>query len=550
MKALRRSPRTKKTKSSPAKNNSGNQSIGKVNSQENSRDTGKEISDTNNIQNNTQGHLYIINETFQDNVQEIVSVKNGFNLSVQGQELVVFGSNGSKVQCGLCDRKFTHSHHLNRHFKSDMHLKIVFDLALKGKMKKIPPSRAAENFDLESQKSCTANSDVSTLIQDDNLSESIPNSMHDSISTTITDELKKLFCPLCKVQCYSLENFVKHKAKIKHVKEASKSIPIPQICSNCHKKECVCPQLAELAKSKGTVCSICEKEFSCQSSLRAHIKTHDKSVRHYCFLDRPNCKKGYSSEKNLHFHQMVKHPHLFERKRTVTKYPCDICNQIFWYKSTRDRHVVKVHAKKTLSEPTRISTVLNSENSDDNTQFDFFNANQDQAMQFLNNTVPLFNSLDILNMNHINGDGLFNSNMAMDLHNQDNLISPLEQSHFPDFMDLESTGFVFDPFSEPAPSVSQPMLSATDFFGFNLPNTEKEPLQKNGEDGDADDDRTLAHFITGYNHPRTRSSSAGSFPCHAEGCLVVCKREYDLQRHFESAHVSEADAHNDQDLFD
>ncbi|KAJ3303710.1 hypothetical protein HDV03_003583 [Kappamyces sp. JEL0829] len=131
-----------------------------------------------------------------------------------------------------------------------------------------------------------------------------------------------------------------------HVKKHTKSL----VCAQClldirprqaavaEKNYCVC---SAKASPKERACPLCPRVLSCTSSLNAHLKTHDTNRKDNFPCHHPGCYRLFSSLKTRAFHIKTKHA---ADKSCVTKYLCGVCSMEFLYKTTRDRHLAKIHS--------------------------------------------------------------------------------------------------------------------------------------------------------------------------------------------------------------
>ena len=82
-------------------------------------------------------------------------------------------------------------------------------------------------------------------------------------------------------------------------------------------------------------CQICQKTFSLQSSLKAHMKLHQTRKNFQCQM----CEKVFLKKKNLGTHVTSVH-------NDENEFPCQECGQSFGSKNVLKQHMVQVHEER------------------------------------------------------------------------------------------------------------------------------------------------------------------------------------------------------------
>lgn len=82
-------------------------------------------------------------------------------------------------------------------------------------------------------------------------------------------------------------------------------------------------------------CEICHKTFKSTETLRKHYTIHKQQESFNCPYD--GCYKSYTRKSNLNTH--IKKIHLKQGE----EFKCEICEKIFGYRHTLERHFQEVH---------------------------------------------------------------------------------------------------------------------------------------------------------------------------------------------------------------
>ena len=87
-------------------------------------------------------------------------------------------------------------------------------------------------------------------------------------------------------------------------------------------------------KPKAFKCSLCDKAFTNQSNLWAHVQSNHKKIKHTC----DQCNKSFSDKSHLRRHQRTVHTNVNHRA-------CPTCGKTFTLKQNLDQHIREVHQK-------------------------------------------------------------------------------------------------------------------------------------------------------------------------------------------------------------
>ena len=143
-------------------------------------------------------------------------------------------------------------------------------------------------------------------------------------------------CPTCG------KTFRTHRYMQLHQKTHSDHKPFKcNICSTAYKcKRTLSYHEATVHKSKtgGVICELCDKVFSCQVTMKAHVnRCHIGQRDHIC----EHCARPFFSKRDLEVH-------ILRRHQAKTNHQCQHCQKYFPLACNLKKHIKDVHRKATI----------------------------------------------------------------------------------------------------------------------------------------------------------------------------------------------------------
>ena len=294
---------------------------------------------------NTRDKINLINKPLPDETTLLIEASDKVNKLKKGQERKYFKTQNGKLQCIKCDKQYTMSSHVSRHYlraHNDKDNSCSFCPYVAYDEYRLKEHINIKHSEKKFQCKCCGNGFQNELSYREHIMK---------VHNIICDKCKKSFvtdwqlgrhltidhkeaqynCTHCNYASKDKHSFRIHLSRM-HLREDLK-------CKFCHmtfQRERL--QMAHVKKAHDNTCVQCPKVFVLKKQLDLHVKIdHEgKEKFHFCTI----CNKRYL---NLDEHVQVNHRSTTDSVlQTVNErskiYPCQHCNIKFKSKSLLEKH--------------------------------------------------------------------------------------------------------------------------------------------------------------------------------------------------------------------